>query len=94
MHFVQLRESILAITKVNVCQLQRFAGKCVSMTLAKFYTREVNSAISWCLRNSKDISLNGNLRSEIKYWRFIDSWTGFSKWRPEHHKQMVLATVF
>ncbi|KAJ8301420.1 hypothetical protein KUTeg_020407 [Tegillarca granosa] len=88
-----MRESILAMMKVHVCQLQRFAGKCVSMVLvipgAKLYTREVNSVISWCLRNSKDISLNGNLRSEIEYWRFIDSWTGFSKWRTEHHKQMI-----
>lgn len=94
--FITLREFLLSLDKVDVCTLQRFAGKCISMFLvvpaAKLCSREINNAISYCIKNSKNINLEGNLRKEIEYWRFIDTWEGFSRWRSEYHKQIVIAT--
>ena len=94
--FIQLREQVLDSHVLNVKTLQRFAGKCISMSLvvpaAKLYCREINAAISWCLKNSKDISVTDSLSTEISYWRFLDNWDGCVTWRCEKHKQIVLAT--
>ena len=94
--FIELRESILAGRMVSVKTLQRFAGKCVSMGLAipgaKLYCREVNGAISSGVKNSRNIVIHDNLREELEYWRFLDSWTGCSKWRSESHKQVRMST--
>lgn len=60
--FIQLRESILARSEVDLNTLQRFCGKCISMCLAvqgcKLVCREVNAAISKCQRNSKNIAVS------------------------------------
>ncbi|MES9881504.1 MAG: reverse transcriptase domain-containing protein [Sedimenticola sp.] len=94
--FITLRDSILSVPYIDVRTLQRFAGKCVSMTLAipaaQLYSREVNSAISFCLGNSRDIKVEGKLRAEIEYWRFLDGWTDCVPWRKEFHKQFFLVT--
>ncbi len=59
---------------------------------ARLYTREVNTAISACLKNSKLAHISSALKHELEHWRFIDTWTGFVPLRSEHHKQLVLAT--
>ena len=55
--FVALREKILSSNTVDVCTLQRFAGKCISMYLAlpcsKLFSRHVNTAISVCLKKQQ-----------------------------------------
>ena len=94
--FVALREKILSSNTVDVRTLQRFAGKCISMYLAlpcsKFFSRQVNTAISVCLKNSRDVKVEGDLRTELEFWRFLDTWQGHAQWRAERHRQIVLAT--
>lgn len=94
--FIKLRDHILSLKYIDVKTLQRFAGKCISMTLvipaAKLYIRDVNQAISYTLKNSKPAPLNESLRSEIEHWRFLDHWEGVSPWRPEQHLQVSMAT--
>ena len=94
--FMLLRESLLSSRNVDIKTLQRFAGKCISMALAvpaaKLYCRVLNSAISWCMKNSKDVKVSDELKNEILYWRFLDKWDGYVSWRNESHKQILLAS--
>ncbi|CAC5395301.1 unnamed protein product [Mytilus coruscus] len=94
--FIDLRKSILSMDEVDLRTLQRFCGKCISLTLAvpgcKLFCREVNAAISTCIKNSRKIKVLGPLRDELMHWRFLDTWTGYSKWRPEFHKVIELST--
>lgn len=94
--FIDLRENILSGQEVDVKTLQKFAGKCISMALAvpgaSLYTREVNRAISFCIRNDCVVKLYRDLREELEHWRFLDDWDGFMPWRLECHKQVSLAT--
>lgn len=57
--FSEFGEYLLSFRELEVRSLQRFAGKCISISFAipaaKLYTIEVNRSISWCLRNSKTI---------------------------------------
>jgi hypothetical protein len=96
MNFSELRELILSLDEVSLKTLQRFCGKCISMSLAvpgcKLFCREVNAAISYCIKNSKGITVTCALKEELTYWRFIDSWSGCSKWRPEVHKTLKMYT--
>jgi hypothetical protein len=34
----------------------------------------------------------GTLREEIEFWKFLDSWKGFTPWRNEKHLQVSLAS--
>ncbi|KAJ8317151.1 hypothetical protein KUTeg_005055 [Tegillarca granosa] len=94
--FIELREFILSLKEVDLKTLQRFFGKCISMSLAvpgcKLFCREVNAAISFCTKNSRKVKVSGALRDELEYWKFIDSWSGCSKWRPEFHNRVELTT--
>ena len=76
--------------------LQRFQGKCVSLTLmvpaAQVYTRAVAHAISRGQRLGIPIKLEGALREEISLWRFLDSWTGCAPWLTEEHKVVKVLT--
>lgn len=94
--FSDLRELILSLEKVDLKTLQRFSGKCISMSLAvpgcKLFCREVNAAISYCIKNSKCVEVTSDLREELIYWRFIDSWSGCSPWRPEFHNTLEIYT--
>ena len=80
--FIELRESLLPQNKIDLKSLQRFAGKCVSMGLAipaaRLYCREMNAAISFCQKNSRNVSISVDLRLE-------DS----AKWRREYHEQVT-----
>ena len=64
--------------------LQRFQGKCISLTLmvsaAQLYTQVVARVISRCQRLGAPIKLEGDLQAEILHWRFLDSWTGCVPW--------------
>ncbi|CAC5368150.1 unnamed protein product [Mytilus coruscus] len=94
--FIDLRKSILSMDEVDLRTLQRFCGKCISLTLAvpgcKLFCREVNAAISTCIKNSRKVKVLGPLRDELMHWRFLDTWTGYSKWRPAFHKVIDLST--
>ena len=94
--FTELRDSILSSKMVDLKTLQRFCGKCISMSIAvpgcKLFCREVNSAISLAIRNSRLVSVTGALKEELEYWRFLDNWSGFSEWRPEFHNRVDMST--
>ena len=77
--FKVLREEVLSSSYVGVKTLQRFAGKVISFSLAipgcKLYVREIFKAISQLYHSSKPrVPVEGNLRAEVLYWRFLDEW--------------------
>ncbi|CAG2192597.1 unnamed protein product [Mytilus edulis] len=84
------------LKEVDLRTLQRFSGKCISMQLAvpgcKLFCREVNAAISVCTKCSRPVRVFGPLKEEIEYWKFLDKWEGFSKWRPEFHNKIDMVT--
>ena len=91
-----LRESIMSSSAVNLNTLQRFAGKVISFSLSipgcKLYVHEVFSAIAQLTRSSKVIAkVQGGLRSDIQYWRFLDDWSDCLLWRSEKH---CIVTLF
>lgn len=94
--FAKLREYMLACKKLDLRTLQRFSGKCISMSLAvpgcRLFCSEVNSAISWAVRNSRSIDISDELRSELEHWRFLDEWSGCCTWRSEFHKSILMST--
>lgn len=95
--FKSLREQILEGSTVSVKTLQRFQGKCMSLTLvvpaARLYISEISRKLAAGEKNSRLVELTAELRHEIEHWRFLDSWTGHVSWRPEKHLQVVsLAT--
>ena len=88
--FATLRESILSSSCVSLKTLQRFAGKVVSFSLAipgcKLYVREVFNAIAQLTRSSKAAAkVQGRLRFDVAYWRFLDDWSDCLPWRSEQH---------
>ena len=88
--FATLRESILSSSCVSLKTLQRFAGKVVSFSLAipscKLYVREVFHAIAQLTRSSKAAAkVQGRLRLDVAYWRFLDDWSDCLPWRSEQH---------
>ena len=77
--FRSLREQMLASRNIGLKMLQRFAGKVISFSLAvpgcKLYVRETFKVISQLSRSSRPFAcIDGNLRAEILYWRFLDKW--------------------
>ena len=88
--FATLRESILSFACVSLKTLQRFAGKVVSFSLAipgcKLYVREVFNAIAQLTRFFKAATkVQGRLRFDVAYWRFLDDWSDCLPWRSEQH---------
>lgn len=71
MKFIELREFILSLDQVDLKTLQRFSGKCISMTLAipgcKLFCREVNAAISYCIKNSRAVKVSGEIKDELEH---------------------------
>ena len=94
--FISPVEAILNSSHVSITDLQRLAGKCISMSLAvpgaRLFTDEINLAISRASRSSRPLPLSGPLRREIEHWLFLKSWSGFLPWRSERHHQFVLFT--
>ena len=93
--FKILREKILSSWHVSVKTLQRFAGKVISFSLAvpgcKLYVRETFKAISQLYRSSKPfVRVEGNLCTEVLYWRFLDDWRDCFPWHSELHVTVSL----
>ena len=94
--FISLVEAILDSSHVSITDLQRLAGKCMSMSMAvpgaRLFTKEIMMAISRASRSSRRLPLSVPLRREIEHWLFLKSWSGFLPWRLERHHQFVLFT--
>ena len=75
-----LRTNILGCKKyTNVKTLQRFQGKCISLSLAvpvaKLFIQEMSHCFASMDSNGR-VSLTPALREELSYWQFLDSWQG------------------
>ena len=86
---------MLASRNIGLKMLQRFAGKVISFSLAvpgcKLYVRETFKAISQLSRSSRPFAcIDGDLRAEILYWRFLDKWKDCLPWRSEHYLTVSL----
>ena len=91
-----LRERILACKKyVDVKTLQRFQGKCISLSMAvavaKLFIVEMSCAIASAPTNGQ-VSLSPSLREELVHWRFLDTWEECLLWREEKHLCLSLST--
>jgi len=94
--WASLREKILACKKyVDVKTLQRFQGKCISVSLAvpaaKLFIREMSYAIA-STPTSGLVSLSQGLRDELIHWRFLDTWEECVPWRDEKHLRLTVST--
>ena len=94
--FLTLVRQILGCSIVSVKTLQRLVGKCVSFSPAipgaLLFTREMNLAISKGLRTHRLIKMDRNLRDEIAYWLFLETWNDPLPWKDEPHVQISLAS--
>lgn len=89
--FRALREEILSQDSIDLKCLQKFAGKTTSFSIAvpaaRLYTRTCYRAIGAATKFPlRPIKILGNLRREIEYWRFLDSWTRVLPWFDERHR--------
>ena len=80
---------------MHVKSLQRFQGKCVSLSLAvpaaKLYIRNMSVAIA-CCSGEGQVRLTESLLVEVCHWRFLDEWTEFVSWREAKHARLSLST--
>lgn len=94
--FITLRESMLQKAAVSVQTLQRFTGKCISLSLAvpgaRMNIRAVNASISKLLRFGGQAKMSGPMKREIMEWRTIDDLDGQAKWREERHLTFQMST--
>ena len=71
-------------------------GKCVSFSLAVpaalLFTREMNLAISKGMSTSCLVKIDKNLRDEIAYWLFLETWNDPLPWKEERHLQISLSS--
>ena len=93
--FAALRDDILSSPFVTLQTLQRFSGKVISFSLAipgcKLYVRHVFKAISRLSGSTRpSVKVEGDLRAEIEYWRFLDHWKDCLPWRIELHTVVTL----
>ena len=92
-----IREAILRGTVTSLLTLQKFTGVCCSMILAirasKLYTTACNRAISCAVRNNElIIPVCGELRDEVEFWKFLDTWTQPLPWLSECHVSLQIAS--
>ena len=91
-----LRTNILGCMKyTNVKTLQRFQGKCISLSLAvpaaKLFIREMSHAFASVDSNGR-VSLTPALKEELSYRQFLDSWQDWLPWRDEKHVRLSLSS--
>ena len=93
----RLKEVILNGRVTSLLTLQKFTGVCCSMILAirasKLYTTACNKAISRAIKsNELMIPVCGELRDEIEYWKFLDTWTQPFPWLSECHVSLQISS--
>jgi hypothetical protein len=91
-----LREIILSNKTCPVSLIQKFAGLCISMTLAipgaKFYSSACNRAISKALLSNTVVDVDTDIREEMAYWQFLDKWSQPFPWLNEHHNVLSISS--
>jgi hypothetical protein len=91
-----LREIILSNKTCPVSLIQKFAGLCISMTLAipgaKLYSSACNRAISKALRSNTVVDVDTELREEVAHWQFLDKWSQPFPWLNERHDVLSISS--
>ncbi|CAH1232991.1 Hypp551 [Branchiostoma lanceolatum] len=95
--FSTLREAILNAPMITLNALQKFVGKCVSMTLmvpgARIYTRRCNKLMGEMTQKGQlRVKLPENVRAEMEHWRFVDAEMKPVPWRDERHTSITIAS--
>jgi len=83
---------ILDSSHVSFTDLQRLAGKCMSMFMAVPGARLFAKGHFKCLPLFQAAPFDGSTAHEIEHWLFPKSWSGFLPWRLERLHQFVLFT--
>lgn len=63
----------------------------VAIPAAKLYTSVCNRAIASAVHTSNVIKVEGEVREEITYWRFLDTWDKPFTWISERHYNLTLS---
>jgi hypothetical protein len=91
-----LREIILSNKTCPVSLIQKFAGLCISMTLAipgaKFYSSACNRTISKALLSNTVVDVDTELREEVAYWQFLYKWSQPFPWLNERHDVLSISS--
>ena len=95
--FSLLRDSILSSKSISLITLQKFAGKCISFSIAvpgaRLFTSECYTAMSVLLRTNREtILIHDDLEKEISFWRFMDDIPKYLPWRRESHSVLTLSS--
>ena len=53
---------------------------------------QINRGISMAIKSGGYVTMSGELREEIAYWRFLDNWQGMLKWKDEKHLVISMST--
>ncbi|CAC5424926.1 unnamed protein product [Mytilus coruscus] len=82
--------------RVPVTTIQKFTGLCISMCLAipgaKLYTSAANQAISNAILNSSNVLIDDEIKVEIMYWEFLDTWDKPFLWISDRHFILEIST--
>ncbi|KAI8506417.1 Cadherin-like and PC-esterase [Branchiostoma belcheri] len=54
--------------------------------------REMFSKISEADKQGKKVRIEGGVKQELEYWKFLDTWQGHMPWKPERHEVVNLTT--
>ena len=91
-----LRKLILSKETVVVSCIQKFIGLCISVVMAipaaKLYTACCNRAISKGVANHDIIRVEGELKEELVYWQFLDTWDQPFPWLSDRHNVLTIST--
>ena len=91
-----LREIILSNKSCPVSLIQKFAGLCISMTLAilgvKLYSSACNRAISKALLSNTVVDVDTEIREEVAYWQSLDKWSQPFPWLNERHDVLSISS--
>ena len=93
-----MREEFLLRRRISIKMSQKFAGVCMSLGLAvpvsRLFIREMNAAVSkMTIQGLGDVGMSNSLRGELKYWRFLDEWSGSVKWRCKCHLTLCVQRI-
>ena len=58
---------------------------CTAVPAARLFAREIYRSIAGFLKSSPLIKVASDLKKEINYWHFLDSWEGHLPWLPEYN---------
>ncbi|KAI8510916.1 hypothetical protein Bbelb_118320 [Branchiostoma belcheri] len=53
---------------------------------------EMFSKISKADKQGKKVRIEGGVKQELEYWKFLDTWQGHMPWKPERHEVVNLTT--